>query len=160
MKTILIFFIVCQFLVCGYAYADELSELRDTYLVHLLNDFKTVAEIKDTKKLPFVTIRIIQLQDQGECNGKPETCPQEEFYIAVSTYDEYPDQKVYVLPKSHGWKFIGWKLLPKKEGMKQFIVFEVNKQVISNNPEKGLWSEEKYEVQVNPWKGFIQKIEK
>jgi len=160
MKRILIIFIVCKFFMLSYAYAGELSEVKDTYLVRLLNVFKTVAEIKDIKKLPYI-VRIIQVQEEGECGaGRPETCPQEELYIAVSTYDEYPDQKVFVLPKSHGWKFIGWKSLPKQEGMKQFIIFEVNKQVISKNPKQGWWSEEKYEVQVNPWQGFIQKIEK
>lgn len=160
MKIILAFFVASIFYIFGSAYAGELSELKDTYLVHLLNDFKTVAEIKDIKKLPYTMIRIIQLREQGECNGKPETCPQEELYITVSTYDEYPDQNVYVLPKSFGWNFIGWKLLPKREGMKQFIIFKVSKKVISTNPEKGWWSEEQYEVHVNPWKGFIQKIEK
>ena len=158
MKTILILFIVCQIFMFGHAYGGELSELKDTYQVHLLNDSKTVAEIKEIRKLPYA-VRILQLQDRGECDGKPETCPQEELYIAVSTYDEYPDQKVYVLPKSYGWKFVGWKLLPKQEGMKQFIIFEVSRKVISKNPEKGWWSEEKYEVHVNPWKGFMQKKE-
>jgi hypothetical protein len=158
MKKILIIFIVCKFFMLGYAYADELSELKDTYLIHLLNDFKIVAEKKER---PYV-IRIIQLWDQGECApGNPETCPQEELYIAVSTWgDLYPDQKVFVLPKSYGWKFIGWKLLPKQEGMNQFIIFEVSKQVISKNIKQSWWAEEKYEVHVNPWKGFIQKIEK
>lgn len=161
MKTILALFIACPLYIFGYAYAGELPELKDTSLVHLLNNFKTVAEIRDIKKLPYAIIRIIQLQDQGECDaGKPETCPQQELYIAVSTYDEYPDQKVYVLSKSYGWKFIGWKLLPKKEGMKQFIIFEVSKKVISKNTEKDWWSEEKYEVHVNPWQGFIKATEK
>jgi len=160
MKKILIIFIVCKFFILGYAYAGDLSEVKDTSLVHLLNDFKIVAEIEDFKKMRYL-IRIIQIQEEGECGaGRPETCPQEELYIAVSTYDEYSDQKVFVLPKSYGWKFIGWKLLPKQEGMNQFIIFEVSKQVLSKNIKQGWWSEEKYEVQVNPWKGFIQKIEK
>jgi len=157
MKKIPIFFIVCQFFMFGYAYADELSEMKDTYLVRLLNNFEVVAKIKE---LPYAA-RIIRLQDEGECAAsKPETCPQQELYIAVSTWDEYPDQKVYVVPKSYGWKFLRWKVLPKEEGMNQFIIFEVSRKVISKNLAKGWWSEEKYEVRVNPWKGFMQKIEK
>lgn len=154
MKTILVFCFACCFCFPGYASANGLLEVKEKTLVHLLNDFETVAEIRE---LPY-KVRVIRLRDRGECDGNPRSCPQEVFYISVTTWDEKPIQKVYVLPKSYGWVFIDWKYLPKEEGKDYLIIFEVAKKVISKDIEKEWWAEEKYEVRVNPWKGDYRKL--
>ena len=41
-------------------------------------------------------------------------------------FDEYPDQKLFVLPASYGWEFIDWKNIPRQEGEEFFVTFEVN----------------------------------
>jgi hypothetical protein len=156
MKSIITFCFACLFCLTGYAQGNDLLELKEKPLVGLLNDFEIVAEMHE---LPY-RVRIIRLRDLGECDGNPQSCPQEIVYIAVSTWEEDPSQKVYVLHKSYGWKFIRWKFLPKKEGREQFIIFEASRKVVSKNLEKGWWSEELYEVHVNPWRGFLERVSK
>lgn len=133
-------------ILSAYAGKNDLPEVKDIYLVHLLNDFELVAEIKD---MP-VSVRILRLKDHGECDGSPPTCPKEILYIAVSNFDEAPDQKLYRLPMSNGWKFVKWKSVPKKEGVNHFVVFEAEEKNASGK--KG--RTKKYEIGVNPWKGY------
>ncbi len=141
--------------LCSYAQAGELSMVNDKNLVHLLNDFEILAEIK---KPPF-SLRVIRLSDHGECNGTPQTCPKRNLYIAVSTYDEYPEQKLYVLPKANGWEFIRWINIPDEEREDSFVTLEITKKVISSTPAKGWWIQKKYEIGVNPWKGYMKEIQ-
>lgn len=149
--TILIFFTTFTPVVAA---EKNLPEIGNAQLVHLLNDFELIAE----KKEPPLTIRIIRVRDHGECDGRPSTCPKEVLYLAVSTFDEAPDQKLYKLPKAYGWKFIEWKYFPKQEDPKQFLIFEVEEKVISKNPKITWWEEKKFEIGVNPWKGYIKPI--
>jgi hypothetical protein len=149
-------FLVCvlSLLLGSAASAAGLTQVADQELVHILNHSVVVAE---QKALP-VAVRILRVRDHGECDGKPETCPKEVLYIAVSTFDEAPDEKVYVLPKSYGWDFITWKTIPKEEGASHHVVLEVREKIVSSKPEKSWWSEQRYEIGANPWSGYMNAV--
>jgi hypothetical protein len=65
---------------------------------------------------------------------------------------------LYVLPKSYGWTFLAWKSLPKEEGPSHYVVLELQEKTISSNPAKKWWSEQRYNVRVNPWNGNIEAV--
>jgi len=132
--------------------ALELSEVEDGHLVSLLNNFELLSEVKE---LPYA-IRVLRLRGEGECDGTPQSCPRATLYIAVSTIDEAPDQKLYRLPEAFGWTFVRWKALPKHDGMESFAVLEVVRQDISKAYPQEWWSEIELEVAVNPWKGYLK----
>ncbi len=151
---------VCIVLVCwlpSYGQANALSEITDDSLVYLLNNFEMLA-YKHDLSVSSMSIRVIRLADQGECGATLESCPKRILYVAVSSFDEAPEQKLFVFPKAYDWKFIRWKNLPKTDKPEDFIVFDVCKQIIS--PSKpGSWSEEIYEVSVNYRQGSMRKFE-
>lgn len=134
--------------------ASELAVVKDPRLVNLLNNFEVLAE---TKEPPYVA-RVIRLRELGECDGTPQSCPEVNLYITVSTLDEDPDQKLYSLPKAYGWDFVDWRSRPRKEGRDAFIVLELRKKVISKNPKESWWEEQRVEVRVNPWKGHFKEV--
>ena len=155
MKSHLQIFILAVFLSPWCAFGAQLSEVSDTLLVEILNNFEILAERREP---PYAT-RVLRLREHGECNGTPQSCPQATLYIAISNFGERPDQKLYRLPKAFGWEFVRWKALPKKEGRDSFIIFELKRKMISKNIAEGWWSESTYQVQVNPWKGDLKEIQ-
>ena len=136
-------------------FAAELSVVTDPSLVELLNNFEILTE----NKQPPYAIRVIRVREHGECDGAPPRCPQAMLYVAVSTFDEAPDQKVYSLPKADGWEFVRWKTLPKHEGQESFAVFEVEEKIASASRAKDSRSRAKYEVHINPWKGYLKPVQ-
>jgi hypothetical protein len=138
------------------AFGEELTVVTETKIVEMLNNFELLAE---KRELPYA-IRVIRLGERGECDGTPQSCPMATLYIAVSTFDQYPDQQVYQLPKAYGWEFVQWKALARNEGPDSYTVLEVKRKIISNNPAKSWWSESRYEIQINPWKGRLSEIHK
>jgi hypothetical protein len=116
----------------------------------ILNNLEVIASIE--KKF---SIKVIRVRENGECDGTPQSCPQESLYIAVSEYGEYPDQTVYVLPRAYGWHFDRWVAPPKGEGPDDFAVLRLTKEVVSQDISKGWWDQETYELRVNPWKGYL-----
>ncbi len=155
MNLFLIILVAIFSFSCSYAQSGELSIISDKNLVHLLNDFEILAE---NNKPPY-SVRIIRLSDHGECDGSPQNCPNRNLYIAVSTYDEYPEQKLYILPTAKGWDFIRWMHIPDKEQEDSFVTLEVSRKVISSTPAKGWWIKKKYEIGINPWKGYMKEIQ-
>lgn len=155
MKTLVRLFALVILLFPRSLLGAEPSEVSDTALVHMLNSVEILAE---RRELPYA-IRILRLREHGECDGTPQSCPQATLYIAVSTFDEAPDQKVYMLAKAYGWDFIRWKVFPRKEGPDSFLIFEVKREIIAKDLAKGWWSAVKYEVRVNPWKGDLRELQ-
>ena len=155
MKRYLHFILCC--VLTGYAgqiFSDQLIDVKDISLVQLLNDIELVKERRD---LP-MQIRIFRLKEQGECDGSPQSCPRETFYIAVSSFDESPDQKLYILQKSFGWRFIRWLNWPNSDSADQFILFEVEEKVPSSDLTKSWWSERKYIVRVNIYQASLNMM--
>jgi hypothetical protein len=138
------------------AQAGELSKINDVKLVHLLNDMEIVAEIKK----PPLAVRVIRQLDHGECNGTPQSCPMQIMYIAVSTFDEKPDESVYMMPKAYGWEFLSWENVPDKEGRDYLVIFKMKRKIMSSTPEKGWWTDKELEVGVNPWKHYMKELQK
>jgi len=130
----------------------ELAQAADPTLTSLLNRLEIVAE---QKRAP-IAVRLFRIRNLGECDGTPATCPKEDFYIAVSTIDEAPTERLFVLPKSYGWQFVAWNHIPKEEGPSHFVEIELQEKAISPNPEKKWWSETRYKLRVNRRKRYIE----
>ncbi len=152
----ILFAIAAAILLCNVAQSDEMLKINEVKFVHLLNDLEIIAEIKK----PPLAVRVIRQLDHGECNGVPQSCPMQIMYIAVSTFDEAPDESVYVLPKAYGWEFLGWKDVPNKEGRDYLVILKMKRKIISSTPEKGWWTEKEYEIGINPWKYFMKELTK
>ncbi len=137
----------------------QLTSVEDENITFILNNFQILAEYK---KLPLLT-RVFLVRDHGECDGKPETCPKRRLLIAISSFDEAPEQKLYESKKAFGWKFSEWISIPKGDGPDDYIVFSLTERTVStDNIERLNWSETEYHVYVNLYNGFmkIKSIEK
>ena len=156
MKT-MCFVFVCM-LICSSVgvHAKTLERASNKEMIHLLNDFVIVEEVNN----PPLAVRIVRLSDHGECDGKPESCPKELLYIAVSTFDENPNETLYVLPKSYGWTFVRWTNMPVEDEEDMYAAFEVTKKEISPNRNAEWWSEKTYEIRVNHITGNIREKRK
>ena len=141
-----ILFIALMF-SCGTS-AENLLTLSDTKLSHILADFVVLAKAGRPES-PNMTARILKVQDFGECDGSPSSCPKSKLYISVSEYGEFPEQKVFVLPESHNWEFVGWDSFPEYEGPTDYITFKVKSQRPNLDFSKSWWANEIYTVKVN-----------
>lgn len=153
---------VCLLIQPAASSASELVQLhenQDASLVHILNDIEIITERRDPadRTFPYL-VRIIRLRSHGECNGKPETCPKETVYIAISSWDEYPEQKVYQLPEAYGWDFHRWTYLPHRELPKEFVVFEMKRKIVADDKSKGWWSEQYYEIKANIFSAAMREL--
>lgn len=156
MKYFLILSLLVLLHVPGLAFTEELSSIRNAELVLLLNDFEILAE--KTKELPYA-IRILRHKGRGECDGTPQSCSKANLYIAVSTFDEDPDQQVYKLPEAYGWEFVRWKVVAQKEGRESYTIIEMKRKIIAKDIAKGWWTYSTYEISVNPWHGQLREIQ-
>jgi hypothetical protein len=158
MKHFLTLSFIALFCMPQLSFAEELSSIKDAWLVGLLNDFEILAE--KTTERPYA-IRILRHGERGECDGTPQSCPKTNLYIAVSTtFDEAPDQQVYKLPEAYGWEFVRWKVVARKEGRESYTILEMKRKNIAQDIAKGWWTFSTYEVSVNPWQGEFKEIQK
>jgi hypothetical protein len=127
--------------------ADELAAVKNHELANVLVNFEVVAEAKFPESKGMY-VRVIKVQDQGECDGSLESCPQSILYIAVSSYDEAPDQKVFQTPKGYNWKFDGWDKLPKTDKPTDYVQLRLSAQKPSKNP-SNTWQDEHYLYKLN-----------
>ncbi len=102
-------------------------------------------------------VRILRLQEHGECDGSPITCPKSRIYIAVSEYGEAPEQKVYLLPLRHNWEFVNWIKLPETDTPDEFVELRLKAQIPTNDLSKSWWIDESYTVKVNYRNGSWKK---
>lgn len=126
--------------------AEPLRPVRDATLTRLLNEFEMLAEV-ETEVLH---VRVLRLRDRGECDRALESCPKEQVYVAVTTLEEMPDQRVFVLPKAYGWEFVGWKELPKRRSDTDNVAFEMKRKVIDASGPVRHWGDKAYEIRVSP----------
>lgn len=157
MKHFLILSLLALLHTPEWAFAEELSSIKDVGLVALLNDFEILAE-KRTER-PYA-IRILRHRERGECDGTPQSCPKTNLYIAVSTtFDEAPDRQVYKLPEAYGWEFVRWKVVAQKESRESYTIIEMRREIIAQDIAKGWWTYSTYEISVNPWQGQLREIQ-
>lgn len=147
-RLVLLFLCGASFGCTETAHSDELAEIQDPGLVHLLNNMEIV---EDRQDLP-VAVRIIRLRELGECDGPAPSCPTEVLYVAVSTFDEAPDQILFALPESYGWQFVQWASWPSSDDVSQYASFEVTGRVLVAD---GTLVERSYVVRVNKEGGTI-----
>ena len=139
----------------GNARADRLPELS-TDMAKLLSDMKIIAEQSQSDSL---RLRLIRVQEDGECDGAPQTCPLQSVYIAVSEWGEYRDRKLYQLPDSHGWEFEDWLNLSAGEGPDDYLEFTMIKQVPAEDTSTAWWVKERYKVKVNLHDAILEPIQ-
>lgn len=72
-----------------------------------LNHFANNLQIVARTETQTMQVRIIKVQDFGECDGTD--CPMETLYIAISELGEYPEQRLYTLAPAQRWEFIDWE---------------------------------------------------
>jgi hypothetical protein len=136
--------------------AAVLESVRDTELAQVLANFQILA-VADRAQSKGMYVRIVKVQDHGECDGSPNTCPKSRVYIAVSEYGEYPEQKVYRLPSRHNWEFVGWIKLPQTDNPQDYVHFRLRAQSPAKALAKGWWVNESYIVKVNYSNGTWNK---
>jgi hypothetical protein len=147
-RLILLFSCSASFGCAETAHSDELAQIEDPGLVHLLNNMEIV---EDRQDLP-VAVRIVRLRELGECDGPAPSCPSEVLYVAVSTFDEAPDQILFALPESYGWQFVQWASWPSSDDVSEYASFEVTGRVLVA---EGTVVERRYVVRVNKRGGTI-----
>jgi hypothetical protein len=153
MKRLLLFLLYSLSLGCAQsATSDELATVKDSALVHLLNNVEIVQERRD---LP-VAVRVFRLRELGECDGPAPNCPREVLYVAVSTFDEAPDQVLFTLPEAYGWTFVRWVSWPGSDDASEYASFEVRGRVLVAD---GTVAERNFVVRVNKVSGTINAID-
>jgi len=129
MKKIILISVMLLFFSHMASNASELAVEPNKNLVSILNSIVLIREID---KLP-LHIRIFEFQEYGECDGAPSTCPGKILYIAVSSYDEYPDQKLYKTLKAESWDIGQLIKYPHSEKKEDFAVLKIKKRELGNS---------------------------
>jgi hypothetical protein len=136
--------------------AAGLKSVSDGELKEALANFQILA-VADHPQSKGMYVRIVKVQDHGECDGSPNTCPKSKLYIAVSEFGECPEQKVYRLPSLHNWEFAGWIKLPETDNPQDYVQLRLRAQIPAKDLIKGWWVNESYIVKVNYRDGIWNK---
>jgi hypothetical protein len=146
-------------LVCiaalSFANAEGLAVVKNHELANILVNLDVLAEAKYPESKGMY-VRVVKVQDQGECDGAVKTCPKSILYIAVSSYDEAPDQKVFQTPKGYNWKFDGWENLPPTDKPTDYVILRLSAQKPAST-QNGDWQDEHFLYKVNYRNGSWQK---
>lgn len=136
--------------------APRIVKSDDKELVYLFNNIEIIAEHNS----PPLHVTIFQLRERGECQSSPETCPKSRLYVGVSSFDEDPDQVLYVVDGAYGCEFIRWISIPKIESKDSFLTLELGrKEINANNLHVSWWKNSYYILRVNLSKATIDKKE-
>lgn len=127
---------------------QPLEVVTNERLAYILMNFQIVRETTTDESKAF-RVRILSVPEHGECGGSPQTCPKRELFIAVSSIDEYPDQRVYQLPKRHDWRFVRWNRFPDVDGPLEFVEFTLEADDPSPDPGTQWWRTTRYGLKVN-----------
>jgi hypothetical protein len=130
---------VIALLAASTAIAADLRPAKNKELSYVLNNFEIMTESGKGDEL---SIRLMKVQDQGECDGSPQSCPKSAVYAAVSELGEYPEQKLYQLPKMHNWRFVRW--IKQAKSASETAEIELAVDLPSKNPQKEWWVEKHY----------------
>jgi len=136
------------------SWATDLVPIKDDSLATFLADFELLKDITFEDHCG-LRVRVLRVQDYGECDGTPQSCPKSEVYVVAASYDEYPEHRVYLLPKRHNWRFSGWKSLPKNDGPDDYVVFELESDEPAVDLTQGWWHMKKVTVKVNYRNGVL-----
>lgn len=130
---------IIALLAASTALATDLRPVKNKDLIHVLNNFEIMTESGKGDEL---SIRLMKVKDQGECDGSPQSCPKSAVYAAVSELGEYPEQRLYQLPKMHNWRFVRWIKRAKPES--ETAEIELIAELPSKSSQKEWWIEKHY----------------
>ena len=142
-------------LIANSANAVELAQVSNSELSHVLANFQILAKTGHPESV--VSVQVLKVQDHGECDGTPKSCPQSTIYIVASGYGEYPEQKVFKLPKRHNWEFVEWLRFTKYEGPSDYVELKLKAQIPGKDITKSWWRNEIYLINVNYQNGHWRK---
>jgi len=134
-------------LFSNLASAEEIAQIKNQELANVLANFQVLAKVdhKDSA----IRVQIVEVMDDGECDGVPQTCPKSVIYVTASEYGEYPQQKTFKLPKKHGWEFVEWVTFTDYEGPDNYVELKLKAQVPNIDFSDSWWKDEYYLIKVN-----------
>ncbi len=103
------------------------------------------------RKFENFNFRAFSEREDGECDGSPASCPTLNYYLVISTIDEYPDRAVYVLPPSQDWELIEINEIDAPGEFERHIIVSLVRTIPSSDLSKGWWKKITYQVKVSPW---------
>jgi hypothetical protein len=137
------------------AAGEVLEPLSDKPLAHVLANSAVIAELGSPESPNFRAL-VVKAWEHGECGGSPETCPRTWVYVVCSSDGDYPEQKVYELPKQYGWKFVAWHEVPKDGDPDEHVVLELKAEVLGPDPEEQWFISRTYTVRANYRNAWIR----
>ena len=126
----------------------SVEPLQDGTLATTLSNLTILAEAEHPQS-PAIHARVYRVIDHGECGGELLSCPMSTLYLAASEYGEYPEQRVFQLPKRHGWSFVAWRELPQSDGPQDFVVVELCFKTPSPTQNGHSWADNRVLVRFN-----------
>ena len=100
-----IFLILLLNFTLAFGQEIETSEIEDYNLVKLINEIEILSE----KKTDDLSLRIFKLANLPGSAGYASSEVTHDLLIAVSEYDELPDQSVFRVSSFYNPKIIDWK---------------------------------------------------
>jgi len=126
----------------------QLQVVPNERLAYILTNLQILRETS-REKSKALRVRVIVVPEHGECGDTPQSCPKVEGFIAVSGFDEYPDQRVYELPKRHDWRFVRWDRLPDADGPTDYVELTLEADEPVPQPAATWWRKVRYRFKVN-----------
>ena len=151
---------VCLATSWAQASAAALEEVRSGDLVKILNDLEILATL-DPSVDPEATyhIQVYRVRDDGECDGKPDTCPKEVVYIAISDLGDSPEARnVYALPPAYGWTFEHWTHVATSDAPVDYTEFVVTEKLLGEDPARSWWKTVRRVVRVSTAAASIEAV--
>ena len=148
--TIFILFFSCAYI--GEAFAEK--QIKDSELVIILSSVVIEQELR-TDNFVF---RALSLQNNGECDGNPISCPLKRFFLVASTIEEYPDVAVYELEPSYDWVFTSIKQIDSLNEYENRLHVTLEQESLIANSHKILTNKRNVNLEINPW-GLLKRIE-
>lgn len=160
MKSLLLFLAVAFLVVeSASSQADQLNEVDNQEIVELLNKLEIVAsqDLYSNTALP-MSIRIIRVRSDGECDGSPQSCPMQTVYLAISGHDEFPDRKVFELPNAYEWSFDAWERIPDGDGPDDYYVIRMTRKSPGSDPSRAWWQSETFRLRANLYNATLEQL--
>lgn len=139
------------------ACASDINKVNDKHFSMFANYSNIIYENKSPVKGNYFIRIINMIESFGECRGIPETCPEQTLYIAVSTFDEYPEHNTFVIRGRHGWRVSKVTIPRGDEGPNVYAVIELMTKQPSKNTENK-WVYKKSKVYASPWNAKIEHL--
>ena len=152
--TCLVALILAALTLSAGSPVGQLRAVSNERLAYILANVQILVET-NAKESKALRVRLLIIPEHGECGGTPESCPKVELFVAVSGFDELPDQRVYQLPKQHDWRFISWDRLPDADDVTDYAEFTIEADFPVAQPAAGWWRAVRYHLRVNYRDGTI-----